>query len=543
MAPAARPPALRPWSALAHPLWLASLAFMVANDHVFKGSGLLPGWLTGKLSDVTGLLVAPLVLAVLLGVRSRRGWVAANVAVGGFLAAVNLSAEAAHGWAWLTEFTPLPWRRMVVDAGDLAALPALLVGGWVFGRAMATGPGALANGAAVLASGPAMLAARPHPRLPNALRWAALASAGVFLLGNETSEPIGGGIPVSGVSFTAPFGIGNGTTRGLLLRVRPLRKGVAVDCAAVKAKPGLLLSRRLFAPAAVWGVDSTRTIDFSRDTLPAGDCAAYLIDGGTADGLAKVPMTLAFWIKSEWPARSIPGTVPSSGQTDLFAVAADNAGPLAWRSHPALFAPPPSLDPGPAPGCELPGDATGVAWQLPLPTGTHTIVERQQAPDGCTALDLAGKTNTQRWFVCLPPGALPFDSGDTITLAATSKGQAFGPIDGVEITGDGKLVRLGRGNDLVYFGKGKGKFAPKPGCDGHFDACGALGVALGVELTDVDGLASKVLAPGQAAAVGKGRTLWVVRAQDQITGDPKCLGTSAAVPASRLIESVYVEVP
>ena len=65
-----------------HPLWLASLALLVLNDHVLKGAGLLPGVITGKLSDVTGMLVAPVVLACLLRVRSRRGLALAHVAVG-----------------------------------------------------------------------------------------------------------------------------------------------------------------------------------------------------------------------------------------------------------------------------------------------------------------------------------------------------------------------------------------------------------------------------------------------------------------------------
>ena len=67
---------------LAQPLWWASLAVLVLNDHVLKGSGLLPGWLTGKPLGVAGAGLAqnvhPLVgLRLLLGVRRairhRRG--------------------------------------------------------------------------------------------------------------------------------------------------------------------------------------------------------------------------------------------------------------------------------------------------------------------------------------------------------------------------------------------------------------------------------------------------------------------------------------
>ena len=43
-----------------------TLALLVLNDSWLKASGELPGWITGKLSDFAGLIVAPVALAVLL---------------------------------------------------------------------------------------------------------------------------------------------------------------------------------------------------------------------------------------------------------------------------------------------------------------------------------------------------------------------------------------------------------------------------------------------------------------------------------------------
>ncbi|MCP4500324.1 MAG: hypothetical protein GY822_10230 [Deltaproteobacteria bacterium] len=54
-----------PTTLLLRPLPMFCLAILVANDHFLKGSGLLPGWLTGKLSDVTGLFFFPLLLLTL----------------------------------------------------------------------------------------------------------------------------------------------------------------------------------------------------------------------------------------------------------------------------------------------------------------------------------------------------------------------------------------------------------------------------------------------------------------------------------------------
>jgi len=49
-----------PGDVLLHPVVLASIAVFIANDHVLKGAA--PGWLTGKLSDVAGLVFFPLLV-------------------------------------------------------------------------------------------------------------------------------------------------------------------------------------------------------------------------------------------------------------------------------------------------------------------------------------------------------------------------------------------------------------------------------------------------------------------------------------------------
>ncbi|KYF51085.1 hypothetical protein BE08_09470, partial [Sorangium cellulosum] len=116
---------LRSRRSLLHPLWLGALALLVLNDHALKGSGLLPGWLTGKLSDLAGLLVAPAALAALLRVSSRRGFLGAHVATGAVFSAINLAPQAARAVEALMALTPLPWR-ITVDPTDLMALPALL---------------------------------------------------------------------------------------------------------------------------------------------------------------------------------------------------------------------------------------------------------------------------------------------------------------------------------------------------------------------------------------------------------------------------------
>lgn len=51
-----------PMTLLFRPLPLAALLLLVANDQLLKGSDVLPGVVTGKLSDVAGLFFAPLLV-------------------------------------------------------------------------------------------------------------------------------------------------------------------------------------------------------------------------------------------------------------------------------------------------------------------------------------------------------------------------------------------------------------------------------------------------------------------------------------------------
>jgi outer membrane protein assembly factor BamB len=125
--------------ALTHPLWWGALLVLVANDHVLKGSGVLHPAVTGKLSDVAGMMVAPVVLCALLGLRSRFAWVLAHVAVGAVFSAVNLLPEAARAWSDLFASVGVPFR-VWADPTDLLALPALAVAYATFTNARAAAP-------------------------------------------------------------------------------------------------------------------------------------------------------------------------------------------------------------------------------------------------------------------------------------------------------------------------------------------------------------------------------------------------------------------
>lgn len=141
---------------LLHPAAIAAVLTLVANDHYLKHAA--PGVVTGKLSDVAGLVFFPLLLQagwemsqVLIGRRWRpslRVLSLCVVATGVVFAAVQVVPGAADayrvalGWLrWPLEALlavasgrelPAQFRvRHTPDLTDLLALPALAVPWWV----------------------------------------------------------------------------------------------------------------------------------------------------------------------------------------------------------------------------------------------------------------------------------------------------------------------------------------------------------------------------------------------------------------------------
>ncbi|MDO9280325.1 MAG: hypothetical protein Q7U06_00320, partial [Pseudomonadota bacterium] len=117
-------------SAPAHPLVLGAAALILVNDFVLRGHA--PGWLTGKLSDVGWLVVAPVLVAALLsflGASARVAKAGGLGIAGGFYVALQV-------------WPPLgAWIRPghVADLGDLLVLPALLGAGLAWRRGSGRG--------------------------------------------------------------------------------------------------------------------------------------------------------------------------------------------------------------------------------------------------------------------------------------------------------------------------------------------------------------------------------------------------------------------
>jgi len=141
---------------LLHPVALASIGLLILNDHVLKAA--FGNALTGKLSDVAGMIFFPLLLQAALEVlRSFLGrpWAPSRVVLVASCAAtaivfslVNTVPEVAALWSlalgglqWpflsvvaLIQSHPIPAVRPVVttvDPTDLVTVPFVLIAAWV----------------------------------------------------------------------------------------------------------------------------------------------------------------------------------------------------------------------------------------------------------------------------------------------------------------------------------------------------------------------------------------------------------------------------
>jgi hypothetical protein len=141
---------------LAHPFSLTALGLLLLNDHLLRR--LWPSWWTGKIGDFAWLLFAPFALAALLAwvipkgwfkrPRTQESWVFS--AAFALTAAVFISIKAnslIHLLAMrsIAAVFPTPLTTMH-DPSDLLALPALVLGIWLWRRLSAPAPARAARG-------------------------------------------------------------------------------------------------------------------------------------------------------------------------------------------------------------------------------------------------------------------------------------------------------------------------------------------------------------------------------------------------------------
>lgn len=392
---------LTPARALLTPTWVVALAVLVANDHWLKGSGLIPGVLTGKLSDFAGMLVAPVLLAALLGLRSRRGLALAHAAVGLVFAGIQLSPGFAAQWSALMGLVGHPWA-ITCDPTDLIALPFLGLS-W------------------------ALLVPEMDPSKPALvpLQRTAVAGLSVFGLWSTVATSDDSGIDVDGEWYVDVYGhvyVNNGNDFDIALHVRPLRDDLQLDCDAISVDPGRLLTEDAFGPAEHWSLPPRTNVGIELDD--AYDCDAVWIAG---EGIAPTLVFVHDWPYSpEWfPGQSFEWE--SLGLAGMSIVFGDEGS--RWVGGDDLrFSP--RTDAPELPGeCAAPQGESRIDWPSDAPDLPVELLEISLGLDGCHELlvqelgSLGGETvphgDPKPFYLCAPEQAVPFEPGERLRIQQT----------------------------------------------------------------------------------------------------------------------------
>ena len=505
---------LHPRRALLHPLWLGSLATLAINDHLLKGSGMFPELVTGKLSDFAGLLVAPLLLATLLGVRKRYAWLLAHAAVGFVFTAIQVSPAAANLWASAMGSIGFPWA-ITPDVTDLVALPMLAVSAWFFPRVMrATAAQNLRNAGEVALAGTAVaLCAATSPPPPN------------------FTEP----------DLFTDIWLHNATENPIVVRIRPLAPSVELDCDAVEADPGRLLSESLFGNALSWTVESGENLDVTQgvngeqfdpwggsggiEQLPERECMVGLVD---IDGVLPA---VFFWRTEDTEENSVParewhedipgGVMLQTGEDGQARFTEDDAGVV----NILATALPPTGG-----ACAPQSEGDRIAWS-DIPTGLSRLASIDPGVDGCAELELMHPDadpelgDSQQWYLCVPPELLVFEAGDLVSVESIDTGASTGLRIAAQ---EGALQEL-----WVYTGglapatKGV-TFAPVPdyGCDLRADLeCGTIARSAVIFAGGGNFTTSEVAAGETKTLEGSDGTTAIVHvahAQERVALDVEC---------------------
>lgn len=441
--------ALRPARALLTPTWIGALLLLVANDHWLKGSGMVPGVLTGKLSDFAGMLVAPTLLAALLGVQTKRALLACHVAVGFVFAGIQLSLGFADAWAGLMALIGHPWV-ITSDPTDLLALPFLLLSWKLLEPEMDAELPALA----------------PMQRT-------AVAGLGVFGLWSTVATSQETWVDDGDVwwqDVTGQAFVNNANDFEISLHIRPLRDDVIVDCDQVSTDPGRLLTEDAFGEAEHWTLPARTNVAFY--LIGPNTCGAVWIAG---EGIA--PIIVFSDDTSRLPERWFEGqSLDTSGLGSTgMAITFPAEGPSEWSGADDLRFVPKTRTPEQPASCEPPADEMRFAWPLTVPSQPVQLLAVEAGVDGCFELEVQelvdGGAEPQplgqpySFYLCAPAAAMPFVADDVVRFtdgygSGSARELSIALLDAATLTPaideQGRLLRQARylsgGSDPLWIG-------------------------------------------------------------------------------------------
>jgi hypothetical protein len=366
-------------------MFVVALAVLVVNDQLLKGAGVLPGWLTGKLSDLAGLIVAPVLAAVLLRARGPRMRVLAFALVAIPFALTEMSDSAARAVESLVAMVGMEWR-LWADPTDLIGLAALPLAWWTLDARRSVGA-ALRGTALVTGALASMATSRPTP-----MEW-----------------------------FTPAY-VGNRTGASVDVRIRWV--DAEIDCRDIAGIATRALGPEAFSTGgATITLADRQTIPLERnaaagaitdvmfETGPMRPCDAALI---SAEGM---PDTVVFWQNTEF--RNIPMTMgegfdPRIGAVDL---TRGDAGTIAVELTVGLAGG--DLDRTLGASACVSGTASAYQWSDVL-DGSYRVLVVEPGADGCIGVDYepAAGGDAIRAYVCIPADMFPFVAGDEVVVSS-----------------------------------------------------------------------------------------------------------------------------
>lgn len=416
---------VHPERALLTPTWLGALALLVANDHWLKGAGMIPGSLTGKLSDFAGMLVAPTLLAALLRVRTTRGLAACHLAVAGVFAGIQLSSGFAAQWSAAMGLLGHPWT-ITCDPTDLLALPFL----WISWRLLT----------------PAMDPERPALV---GLQRSAVAAASVFGLWATVATSDDGGSYDGGCGWCD--GTDGGTDGGnddgggweevrgrvyihnpndfpISLHIRLLRSDVELDCGAIAGDPGRLLADEAFGAAEHWELPPTTNV--AVDTLHTCLAAKVAGEGIPEQILFSTNVTDSRWFPGSHPALAELWNRGTAIRMDEGSVSW--IGGEEWRYTPKSGSVPQPEECMPEPG------ERHLDWSAISSSTAIEIVSLAAGLDGCHEIDLLRWTGPETnqaltWYLCAPESSIRFELGEFYRIGSSPQAVEARLIDPVSL--------------------------------------------------------------------------------------------------------------
>ncbi len=511
-------PAKRP--ALLHPVFLGALALLVVNDHVLKGSGLAPGWLTGKLSDFAGLVVAPVVLATLVRARSQRALAFVHGAVALGFALTEISQPVADLVTGALGALGLR-SAMRADLGDLVALAILPL---PFALLRAASPGVIAaEGVRASGRGDSSLS-RVAPRVSFGLAMFAC-------IGSPQPAP-----PASPMWITSAYLVNRTSTER---NVRLSWVGASLDCARLSEMDAPSLTRAIdpsvLGDAVTFRLQPGETVPIEEITARAGVAATGASadagptsDAGTPSGATSVCEvvllrseglldTLVF-IGDRTSTFAVPSSLagqPNSAPDEAVELRA--APDAAWNIGIALRSATLAAHPEPT---TCGPERASIATSFDGRSAARRIASVEVGVDGCLDVTLEAATTLalEDVFLCgVPRDMFPFDVDDQVMAAPAADGFAI-----LDPAPNGRRIAVHRGTRSVNDGAFVLTLSSPEACNGVLLACGgfvepsAVTLAPAIAGDDLSGIVTRT------DALGRRVRILVGRAENVVVGPSRC---------------------